>query len=253
MKAKSTPARGDRAPKIRAPRSYLPPARRRRSSAGLAHPRRGPHAGDVAERASSQSAGGENFVAASSRRVRIPFLCSQVTPDWVTAGHRIGPHTGDAAVQGMSQRASSESHTSDLEEHGGGGIVTETYELAFRGEPGPVTRAAFPEFELRSEKGMTVFRAEFVDRAALHGVIERIKWLSLELVVRASHRGRQPMSRFLRTTAVGTFDPIAGGSTASDLPRSGQPRKFQIEDLCVPHRRLDGSAAQLRSMCDVGI
>ena len=51
------------------------------------------------------SAGGENFVAASSRGVRIPFLCSQVTPDWVTADHPIGPHTADAAVQGNRGKA----------------------------------------------------------------------------------------------------------------------------------------------------
>ena len=60
--------------------------------------------------------------------------------------------------------------------------MTETYELAFRGEPGPVTRAAFPEFELRCEKGLTVFRGEFVDQAGLHGVIERVNSLGLELV-----------------------------------------------------------------------
>ena len=35
-------------------------------------------------------------------------------------------------------------------------------------------RAAFPEFELQCEHGVTLFRAEFVDRAALHGVIERV-------------------------------------------------------------------------------
>ena len=60
--------------------------------------------------------------------------------------------------------------------------MTETYELAFRGEPGPVTRAAFPEFDLESDEGITVFRAEFVDQAALHGVIERVNSLGLELV-----------------------------------------------------------------------
>ena len=60
--------------------------------------------------------------------------------------------------------------------------MTETYEVAFRGEPGPVTRAAFPEFELRSEKGTTLFQGKFVDQAALHGVIERINSLGLELV-----------------------------------------------------------------------
>ena len=61
-------------------------------------------------------------------------------------------------------------------------IVTEIYELTFRGEPGPVTRSAFPEFDLRSEPGMTVFHGEFVDQAGLVGVIERINSLGLELV-----------------------------------------------------------------------
>ena len=54
-KARSTRARDDRAARMRAPRSCLPRARRRRASAGPAHLRRGPHAGDGAERASSQA------------------------------------------------------------------------------------------------------------------------------------------------------------------------------------------------------
>ena len=61
-------------------------------------------------------------------------------------------------------------------------VVSQTFELEFRGEPGPVLRAAFPEFELRPEHGMTVLRGEFVDQAALHGAIERINSLGLELV-----------------------------------------------------------------------
>ena len=58
----------------------------------------------------------------------------------------------------------------------------EAFELELRGEPGPVIRAAFPEFEIRTEHGMTRLRGEFVDQAALHGVIERINSLGLELV-----------------------------------------------------------------------
>jgi hypothetical protein len=61
-------------------------------------------------------------------------------------------------------------------------IVSETFELEIRGEPGPTLRAAFPEFELRSEHGMTLLHGEFVDQAALHGVIERINSLGLQLV-----------------------------------------------------------------------
>jgi hypothetical protein len=63
-----------------------------------------------------------------------------------------------------------------------GGHVSETFEIKFRGEPGPALRAAFPEFVLRPEHGMTVLHGEFVDQAALLGAIERINSLGLELV-----------------------------------------------------------------------
>ena len=60
--------------------------------------------------------------------------------------------------------------------------MSETFELRFRGEPGPALRGAFPEFELRPEHGMTVLHGEFVDQAALLGAIERINSLGLQLV-----------------------------------------------------------------------
>jgi hypothetical protein len=60
--------------------------------------------------------------------------------------------------------------------------VSETFELELRGEPGPMLRAAFPEFELRAEHGMTLLHGQFVDQAARHGVIERINSLGLEIV-----------------------------------------------------------------------
>ena len=60
--------------------------------------------------------------------------------------------------------------------------MSETYVLEFRGEPGPTLRAAFPEFELRPEHGLTLMQGDFADQAALHGVIERINALGLELV-----------------------------------------------------------------------
>jgi hypothetical protein len=60
--------------------------------------------------------------------------------------------------------------------------MTETFEVRFRGEPGSALRAAFPEFVLRPDHGMTVLHGEFVDQAALLGAIERINSLGLELV-----------------------------------------------------------------------
>ena len=60
--------------------------------------------------------------------------------------------------------------------------MSETFELQFRGEPGPALRAAFPEFVLRPEHGVTVLHGEFVDQGALLGAIERINSLGLDLV-----------------------------------------------------------------------
>jgi hypothetical protein len=60
--------------------------------------------------------------------------------------------------------------------------VTETFEPRFRREPGSALRAAFPEFVLRLDHGMTVLHGEFVDQAALLGAIERINSLGLELI-----------------------------------------------------------------------
>ena len=45
-----------------------------------------------------------------------------------------------------------------------------------------MTHAAFPEFELRCEEGLTLFQGEFVDQAELHGVLERANSLGLVLV-----------------------------------------------------------------------
>ena len=60
--------------------------------------------------------------------------------------------------------------------------MSETFELRFRGEPGPALRAAFPEFVLRPEHGTTVLHGDFVDQAALLGAIERINSLGLQLI-----------------------------------------------------------------------
>jgi hypothetical protein len=55
------------------------------------------------------------------------------------------------------------------------------YEITFKGEAGARTRAAFEDFEISVGHGVTVLRAELPDQAALHGVIDRIAALGLEL------------------------------------------------------------------------
>ncbi len=57
-----------------------------------------------------------------------------------------------------------------------------TYALTFRGEAGKAVRAAFNDLDLSTKDGFTTLRAELPDQAALHGVIERIRALGLELI-----------------------------------------------------------------------
>ncbi len=57
-----------------------------------------------------------------------------------------------------------------------------TYALTFQGEAGKAVRAAFNDFDLSTKDGLTTLRADLPDQAALHGVIERIRALGLELV-----------------------------------------------------------------------
>ena len=57
-----------------------------------------------------------------------------------------------------------------------------TYVITFRGEAGRAVSAAFNDLEVSTKKGMTTLRATVPDQAALHGVIERIRALGLELV-----------------------------------------------------------------------
>ena len=61
-------------------------------------------------------------------------------------------------------------------------MVAQVYELTFKGEAGTTIRAAFPEFEVTATHGTTVLHGGLTDQAALHGVIERIQDLGLELI-----------------------------------------------------------------------
>jgi hypothetical protein len=61
-------------------------------------------------------------------------------------------------------------------------VAAHEYELRFRGEADATIRAAFPEFDVTVAQGRTVLRSWLPDQAALHGTLDRIQDLGLELV-----------------------------------------------------------------------
>lgn len=56
------------------------------------------------------------------------------------------------------------------------------YEITFVGQAGPVLRAEFDDCEVTVGPGITTLRAELPDQGALHGLMQRITGLGLELV-----------------------------------------------------------------------
>ena len=56
------------------------------------------------------------------------------------------------------------------------------YDIAVRGRLSPSVAAAFDDFELHTDGDMTTLRGDIVDRAALHGVINRIEQFGLLLL-----------------------------------------------------------------------
>jgi len=56
------------------------------------------------------------------------------------------------------------------------------YDIAVRGHLSPSVAAAFDDFELTFGPDTTVLHGEVIDRAALHGVINRIERFGLELL-----------------------------------------------------------------------
>ena len=57
-----------------------------------------------------------------------------------------------------------------------------TYEITFAGEAVPAIVAAFEEFDVIVKAGRTTLRAEQIDQPALHGAINRLWDLGLELL-----------------------------------------------------------------------
>jgi outer membrane PBP1 activator LpoA protein len=63
--------------------------------------------------------------------------------------------------------------------HRGAGRV---YRIVVRSELSERYAAAFEEMEMKTESGQTVLTGEVVDQVQLHGILDRIGGLGLELV-----------------------------------------------------------------------
>jgi hypothetical protein len=61
-------------------------------------------------------------------------------------------------------------------------VALRTYEITFLGEALPAIRAVFEDFEIEPGQGTTTLRGSGMDQAALHGAIDRLQDLGLELV-----------------------------------------------------------------------
>jgi hypothetical protein len=57
-----------------------------------------------------------------------------------------------------------------------------TYEITFAGQAVPAVVDAFDDFEVTVDKTSTTMRGRLVDQAALHGAIDRVRALGLELL-----------------------------------------------------------------------
>ena len=56
------------------------------------------------------------------------------------------------------------------------------YEIRIRGRLSEVMQSAFEEFEVSTEPVETILHGQVLDQAALHGLLDRIAALGLELV-----------------------------------------------------------------------
>ena len=64
----------------------------------------------------------------------------------------------------------------------GAHVTPRTYSITFKGEAGKTVRAAFEDLDISTEAGFTTLRGKLADQAALHGVIDRMRSLGLELM-----------------------------------------------------------------------
>jgi len=61
-------------------------------------------------------------------------------------------------------------------------VQPRTYEITFAGQAGPILRAQFDYCELSVGPDATTLRTELPDQGGLHGLMQRISSLGLELI-----------------------------------------------------------------------
>lgn len=61
-------------------------------------------------------------------------------------------------------------------------MFSASYEIRVKGRLSPAMQAAFEEFEITTEPVETILHGQVLDQAALHGLLDRIQSLGLELV-----------------------------------------------------------------------
>ena len=61
-------------------------------------------------------------------------------------------------------------------------LTPRTYEITFAGEAVPAIVAAFEDFDVSVGAGITTMHAQLPDQAALHGTLNRLMALDLELL-----------------------------------------------------------------------
>ena len=61
-------------------------------------------------------------------------------------------------------------------------MTPRTYEITFAGEAVPAIVSAFEDFDVSVGAGITTLRAQLPDQAALHGTLNRLMALGLELL-----------------------------------------------------------------------
>jgi hypothetical protein len=73
-------------------------------------------------------------------------------------------------------------------------VFAASYEIRIKGRLSDALQAAFQEFEITTEPVETVLHGQALDQAALHGLLDRIQTLGLELVEvrRLAHGSREP-------------------------------------------------------------